>query len=183
MSSQFDQAKFDRDGENRFIWRMNPRRLEVEAWRDALFAVSGRLDTKLGGPSLENIERPRRTLYLKSSRNGDQVGSDEFLRLFDFPSVRASVAKRTFNIVPQQYLFMMNSRFMMARARDLVIRLHARHKDDDTARIHDAYRLLYSRQPTRQETDLGLEYVSGHPGRWQQYAQVLLCANEFMHIE
>ena len=186
MSSQFDQAKFDQDGDNRLLWRMNPRRLDVEAWRDSLFAVTGKLDTKMGGPPLDNINRPRRTLYLKASRNGDQVKSDEFLRLFDYPSSRATVAKRTSNIVPQQYLFMMNNPFMMARAKDLVARLQALHKDDDAARIQAAYQLLYGRSATEQETAVGLEYVSGNingENRWQQYAQVLLSANEFMHVE
>ncbi len=186
MNSQFDAAKFAIDGDNRLLWRMNPRRMDVESWRDALFAVTGQLDRKLGGRPLDDINRPRRTIYMKASRNGDQVKPDEFLRLFDYPSSRATVAKRTPNVVPQQYLFMMNNGFMAARAKDLVSRLKSEGAADDAALIASAYRLLYGRAATQAEIELGLGYLAGDnkdETRWQQYAQVLLSANEFMHVE
>lgn len=188
MSSQFDPQKFAKDGDNRLVWRMNPRRLDVEAWRDSLFAVTGKLDRKIGGPPADNVAMPRRTLYLQASRNGDRFASDEFLRLFDFPAPRATIAKRTTNVVPQQYLFMMNSPFMIERAQALVTQLNSTAKEN-APRIEQAYRLLYGRQPTAAEVEAGLEFVDHQPAaanrknRWQQYAQVLLSSNELMHIE
>ena len=95
MSSQFDQVAFDLDGDNELLWRMNPRRMDVESWRDSLLSVTGELDTSSGGPSIVDIARSnRRTLYAKISRNGDQFASDTFLRRFDFPMMRATVAER-----------------------------------------------------------------------------------------
>jgi hypothetical protein len=68
-------------GRNRLLWRMNPRRLDVEAWRDSLLAVTGELDRAAGGPPTDRIDSRRRTLYFTVSRNGDRFASDAFLRL------------------------------------------------------------------------------------------------------
>ena len=188
MSSRYDADAFAKDGENRLLWRMNPRKLEVESWRDSLLAVTGELDPALGGPPTDAImESKRRTLYGSVSRNGDHYKSDEFLRLFDFPAPRATSEARTVSTVPQQYLFMLNSSFMTARAKALAERL-AHESADDRARIERAYQLLYARPPEPGETDLALAFLadtaSGEPGaRWQSYAQVLLSAHEFRQIQ
>ncbi|MGZ0169595.1 MAG: DUF1553 domain-containing protein, partial [Planctomycetales bacterium] len=124
QSSRFRDDGFNTDGDNRLIWRMNPRRMDAESWRDSQLFVTGELDEAIGGPPIDNITASsRRTLYAKVSRNGDRFASDSFLRLFDFPQMRATVAERPSTIVPQQYLFMMNSQFMVARARALVARV------------------------------------------------------------
>ena len=186
-SSAFDQNAFDVDGDNRTIWRMNPRRMAVETWRDSLLAVTGELDTTTGGPSIDNIvDSNRRTFYAKVSRN-DPQRSDEFLRLFDFPIPRASSGKRTTNVIPQQFLFMMNSRFMLDRAKALADRLQ-KTENDQQGRITLAYKLLYGRQPTERELQTATSYLQsesppdGELNRWQQYCQVLLSSNEFMFI-
>ena len=117
MSSDFDEVHFEKDGDNRLLWRMNPQRLEVEAWRDSWLAVTGELDRTMGGvPTNALLSSKRRTLYTTISRNGDRFESDEFLRTFDFPAPRSTIATRTTSTVPQQYLFMMNSPFMLQRA-------------------------------------------------------------------
>jgi hypothetical protein len=190
MSGQYDEHSFNTDGGNRLLWRMNLRRLDVEAWRDALLSVSGDLDRTIGGPPADNIAVPRRTIYMQISRNGDQVQPDEFMRLFDFPSVRATVEQRTASAVPQQYLFMLNNEYMLNRAELLSARLQA-DAPSDGERITLAYRLLYGRLPTDSEQRLGLTYLTTNAAsppevqqmRWRQYVQVLLSSNEFMHIE
>ena len=53
LSSDTEPANAVKDPDNQFLWRASPHRLDVEAWRDALLAVSGRLDRTLGGPSLD----------------------------------------------------------------------------------------------------------------------------------
>ncbi|MBT6957433.1 MAG: DUF1549 domain-containing protein, partial [Opitutae bacterium] len=120
MSSVHDDAKFAKDGDNRFLWRMNPRKLDAENWRDSLLVASGELDFTIGGSPITNIlTSPRRTLYSKISRSGDRFDSDAFLRLFGFPAPQSTSAKRAVSTVPQQYLFMMNSSFMQKRAQAL----------------------------------------------------------------
>ena len=188
MSSRYHATAFTKDGENRLHWRMNPRRLEVESWRDSLLAVTGELDRRLGGPPTDKIlESNRRTLYGKVSRNGDRYLSDEFLRLFDFPAPRSTSEQRTASTVPQQHLFMMNSDFMAARAKALAARLQ-RESVEDRTRIERAYQLLYSRSPAADETAIGLAFLSDTAGgtagsRWESYAQVLLSAQEFRQIQ
>lgn len=188
MSSRMEVAKFEKDGDNRLIWRMEPRRLDAEAWRDALLAVTGGLDTTLGGPSTESLlESPRRTLYSIISRNGDRFESDDFLRLFDLPSARATSAGRMTSIVPQQFLFMMNNPFMMKRAQALVKRLTSGAPEEQ---ISMAYRQLFGRPASVQEIQAGLAFLRGLASAdgpppaeaWEQYAHVLLSSNEFLFI-
>jgi Protein of unknown function (DUF1553)/Protein of unknown function (DUF1549)/Planctomycete cytochrome C len=209
LSSRHSDANFSADGDNRLLWRMNPRRMDVEAWRDSLLSATRELDTTPNGPPIEDITRSnRRTLYAKVSRNGDFFRSDEFLRRFDFPSVRSTVAKRPRSVVPQQFLFLLNSPFMVDRAKALVMRLE-RMAEADAERIDEAYQLLFSRPPTEAEMTIGLEFLHSNapttaatgpdsvaqvPGPatsrhevnaispWTQYAQILLSSNEFMFV-
>ena len=69
-SSRFNQENFDKDGDNRLLWRMSPRRMEIEVWRDSLLAVTDELDRKIGGKPTDKIfDVKRRTLYTTISRN------------------------------------------------------------------------------------------------------------------
>jgi len=185
MSSSHDGSKFAKDGDNQLIWRMNPRKLDVEAWRDSLLAASGELDLTLGGAPTTNIMgSSRRTIYSKISRSGDRFASDAFFRLFDFPAPQSTSAQRAVSTVPQQYLFMMNSPFMLQRsaalAKDLAV------LPGDGERIQAAYERLYSRPADSRELEVGLAFLGPaeeSQGKWPQYAQVLLSAHEFMQIQ
>ena len=164
---------------------MNPRRVEVESWRDSLLAATGELDLKLGGaPTNEILNSPRRSVYATISRNGDRISSDPFFRLFDFPAPRSTSAKRTTSTVPQQYLFIMNSPFFQKRAGALAKRL-AREGETNEARIDRAYQLLFNRPPSTGERDTGLAFLSqaNTEAGWNQYAQALLGSEEFRYIE
>lgn len=186
-SSEFDETAFASDGDNRTLWRMTPRRMDVETWRDSLLLVTGEFDLALGGAPVENIvSSTRRTMYAKVSRN-DPLVSDKFLRLFDFPIPRGSAARRTTNVIPQQFLFMLNSQFMMDRARALLARLN-KESNSQTGRIKRAYALLYGRKPTAREQHVAATFLQNDSpppsglSLWQQYCQALLSANEFMYI-
>jgi hypothetical protein len=110
--------------------------------------------------------------------------------------MRATVAQRPQSIVPQQYLFLMNSSFMVQRAQSLVGRLHGAAESNEQ-RIKTAYQLLYNRSPGPLELQIGMEFVEGDPANddsvdsesdsqrlssWTRYAQVLLSSNEFMFV-
>lgn len=191
QSSRMHESSFAQDGDNRLLWRMNPRRMDVEVWRDSLLSVTDELDLSMGGPPFDDLTRSRRrTLYARVSRNGDQVPADGFLRLFDFPLMRATIAQRPVSIVPQQFLFMLNSEFMVQRAQAFVERLPSLEADPDVW-IHDAYRLLFGRRPTNEEAAVGRQFLAAESvdsgtveklPRSVQYAQVLLCSSEFMYI-
>jgi len=185
-SSDYDEQHFLQDGDNRFNWRMNPRKMAAESWRDSLLAVTGELSSDFGGqPAAGIFQTNRRTIYAKVSRNGDKYDSDRFLRLFDFPDPRSTSAGRSRSIVPQQYLFMLNSPFMISRGKALASRL-TREAKDDAARIDRAYALLFSRKPTPREKQAGLDFLavkaSGRP-ILERYLQALLSTHEFMQIQ
>jgi mono/diheme cytochrome c family protein len=196
QSSRFDSDAFTKDPGNAFLWRMNRRRLDVEAWRDAMLAVADRLDATIGGPSV-SLDAPsnhRRTLYATISRH-DLAW---MLRLFDFPDPNITSGGRALTTVPLQQLFVLNSEFMVTNAAAIASRLLSASRPDrtDGDRIRQAYLLLYGRAATERELNLGLAYLQSpepaaagapaqlnRPSRWQRYTQALLAANEFLFID
>jgi hypothetical protein len=179
-------ANTETDADNVYLWRANRRRLEVEPWRDALLAVAGRLDTTMGGPTT-NLRDPgnaRRTVYAKISRHD----LNSLLRLFDFPDANVTAATRTMTTVPQQQLFVLNSEFIVTQAKAFAARVQKATKDD-AKRIELAYRLAYGRAPSADELRIGRAFLASPKtpadklSKWEQYAQVLLAANEFMYVD
>ena len=189
-SADFDEKNFSVDGDNRLLWRMNRRRLEVEPWRDAMLAVSGNLDLTLGGPSkkLDDTNTRRRTIYGFVSRHK----LNELLRLFDFPDPNITSDRRTSTTVPLQQLFVLNSGFMNKQAQALVKRLEKDVPDGGSERIQRTYQLLIARQPTAPEVTIGEEFLkevgassekNDKLSPWLQYALALLGSNEFTYID
>ena len=188
--SDFDKQNFSVDGDNRLLWRMNRRRLEVEPWRDAMLAVSGNLDTKFGGPSgkLDDSNNRRRTIYGFVSRHK----LNELLRLFDFPDPNITSDRRSSTTVPLQQLFVLNSDFMNRQADSLVKRLEKDVPDGGSQRIRRTYQLLYARNPSDRELAIGEEFLkqveassekTDKLSPWLQYALALLGSNEFTYID
>jgi hypothetical protein len=186
LSGENDPANAAKDPDSHFLWRVTPHRLDVEAWRDAVLSVSGRLDRTQGGPSLDLSEpaNVRRTVYAKVSR----FVPNTMLALFDFPDANVSSARRDATTVPQQQLFVLNSGFMIDSAKAFAARL-AKAAPTDPERIALAFQLAYGRQPTEAERELGLDFLRATPrpsdslSAWEQYAQILLATNEFAWID
>jgi hypothetical protein len=185
QSSAGDARKRSVDPENRLLGRMNRRRLSVEAWRDALLSASGRLDRNLGGRSL-NPQDPgegRRTIYSAVSR----LELNRMLALFDFPDPNVHAERRIETTTPLQKLFVLNSPFMVSQAGHLAQRLETEVAPAaDERRIDRAYRLLYGRPASVPELRLGLAFLragDNRATRWQQYAHVLLAANEMLFLD
>jgi hypothetical protein len=181
QSSDVDPDKDAVDPANHQIWRMPRRRLGVEAYRDALLFVSGRLDQRVGGQSIQpdNPESRRRTLYSEVSR----MDLNPLLARFDFPDPNAHSAKRFETTTPLQKLFLLNSPFLVRQADALTERL-AQHGGSQRSRIELAYELLWGRKPDERELALGEAFVGQkHPGVWSQYAQALLISNEMFMVD
>jgi hypothetical protein len=194
LSSVNEPGNATLDPENQYLWRMSPSRLDVEAWRDALLAVSGRLDRTIGGPSLE-LNNPqkggpknvRRTLYALVSRSVP----DAMLTTFDFPDANVSSDRRSVTTVPQQQLFVLNSDFMVDSARAFAGRLEKAAPDEDQ-RIVLAFQFAFGRAPTAGEQKLGRAFLQAAAVNrspqdkltpWEQYAQALLATNEFAWVD
>ena len=159
QSSAEQPAALRKDSENKLLWRMNRRRLGFEAQRDSLLAVAGRLDTTVGGPSFLPASVPsvpRRTLYSFVER-GRTLPS---IRSFDMADPAQHTPKRHVTTVPQQALFMMNSPFVAEQARALAASIARETAGSDEDRIHSAYRRIFGREPTLDEVQLGLGFLS-----------------------
>jgi hypothetical protein len=179
-----DRAECRRiDPENVLLWRMVPRRLDFEATRDALLAVSGRLARTVGGPSVGDLTSPaatRRTLY----GHLDRLNVPGLYRTFDFPSPDATSPQRDATTVAPQALFLMNHPFSIECARRLVRRPDVAAEKDIAAKVTRLYRLLYGRVPRSEELQLAGEYLgAGDDVTWERYAQALLISNEFVYID
>ncbi|HVR76151.1 MAG TPA: DUF1549 and DUF1553 domain-containing protein [Planctomycetota bacterium] len=183
QESREEPASAAIDPDNVLLWRANRRRLEIEAWRDTILAVSGTLESTAGGPSHDPSEPAgtRRTVYSGISR----LQLNDMLRLFDYPDPNVHGPARAATTTPTQKLFVLNSRFLIEKSRALAMRLSRERGPDDAARVERAYRLLHGRGPDVEERRLALEYLSGggEGDVWERYAHVLLASNELMFLD
>ncbi len=198
LSSVYQQASSDRpncrqiDPENRLLWRANRRRLDLEAMRDSLLSVSGRLDLTMGGPSVDVAGDPRncrRTVYGVVDRQDLAA----MFRAFDFASPDASAERRPRTTVPQQALFAMNSPFVFEQIRALRQQAEAAARGNVEHCVEFLYRRILSREPARPELDRALRFISeakaDPPAKGEtlspveQFAQVLLMTNELMFVD
>ncbi|MEZ5351731.1 MAG: PSD1 and planctomycete cytochrome C domain-containing protein [Bryobacteraceae bacterium] len=181
LSSRTDAASNEKDPDNKLLWRGHVQhRLDLEALRDSMLAVSGELDSTVGGkPSPIGDSNFRRSLYLTVSR----TRLDGTMVLFDFPDPNATAEDRAVTAGPLQGLFFLNSPFVASRAEALGKRLAKEAGEDAAARIRRAYGLLLARGPDAEELKLGMDYVAaGGAKLWQQYLQALLASGEFTSV-
>ena len=144
------------DPENRLLWRMNRLRLDFEAMRDNVLAVSGSLDRKVGGRAVDiNGFSPRRTIYGFI----DRQNLPGMFRSFDFASPDQHTPQRFITVVPQQALYMMNSPFVVGEARKLAARPEVAGESDPAKRVEALYRLLFARPPVPDEVEMALEFI------------------------
>jgi hypothetical protein len=188
QSSHLDAARFAVDPDNRWLWRMDRRRLDVEAWRDAMLASCGNLDPRIGGAPLilSSADNYRRTLYGKIDRSDP----DAMLRLFDFPDPSAHAPRRVPTTTALQQLFVLNGPLMLRQAAALARRLTTEEPADAESIVRRAYRDLLARQPSPQELRLGLDFLAADDRARtpelpvvQQYCQALLGSNEFLFVD
>jgi mono/diheme cytochrome c family protein len=194
LSTTYQQASDDNpaaravDPENRLLWKMNRQRLDFEQMRDSLLAVAGQLDRRAFGRAVDIIDRPfsrRRTIYGFI----DRQNLPGLLRTFDFASPDVSTPQRFNTTVPPQALFLMNSPFVTEQAKHFAHRADVAWLSNDEKRIDRMHRLAYGRPAEADEVELGLRFLaaarenSGKLTSREQYAQVLLLANEFAFVD
>jgi hypothetical protein len=199
QSSRPDDATAEeRDPQNMLLHRMNVQRLEAEPIRDALLALSGRLDDRMYGPSvlphltpfMEGRGRPgrsgpldadgRRSLYINVRRN---FLTPMFLA-FDFPTPFTTMGKRSTSNVPAQALTLMNNPFVVQQARQWADGI-ARETADPPSRVRRLYQTAFHRDPTADELAAGLAFLAEGPAdvSVRDLAHVLLNVKEFVFVE
>lgn len=175
MGSANNPVALKTDPDNRLIWRMNRQRLDAEAIRDALLAVSGELVVSSGGPALamENHENtgslvakgvnppnythkvPRlgqefeRTVYLPVFRGGF-AGSDRIRSFFDFVNPAQISGQRPQTVVSTQALFLLNNDLLRKRAGVLANSLKEKHPRRDV-RLNELWLRILGRPITAEE--------------------------------
>jgi len=143
-----------KDPENRWLWRMNIRRLESEQIRDALLAASGELDLNPGGAPVD-ASKARRTIYTRVMRNT----RDPLLDAFDAPENFVSTGQRNVTTTPSQALLMMNGTYLIQRARAMAERLERQNLATQEALVTAAYRLAFGREPDSAERRDALAFL------------------------
>jgi hypothetical protein len=173
LSSNSTPAGMETDPDNRLLWRMNPRRMDAEALRDSMLAVSGMLDLYpiTGSPvtragegreglidlfrEMNNPSAAYRSIYLPILR--DQI--PEFLALFDYPDASLVTGDRDSTNVPSQSLYLMNSRDVMTAASSFAKRV-AQYEGDDRERLTHAFHLAYGRNPSEAEGQAARQFFT-----------------------
>ena len=189
QSSAYDQGNYQRDPDNRYLWRMNRRQLDIEAWRDTMLSVSGRLDLQMAGPAgvLAEAGNHRRTVYGQVARRD----LDSVLQMYGFPPPISHSPRREANITALQQLYVLNGEFIRRRAADLVGRLQPQRGLFSEEVVNQAFLLLYHRPAEKEELEMTRDYFQqSNPapadsgfGRWHQLFQVLLGGNELAFVD
>jgi hypothetical protein len=194
QSSQFNPAAAAIDADNRLLWRYSPRRLEGEAVRDAMLAVSGQINYAAGGPGFRPFELKifnshfynltdsigaefnRRTIY----RINVNSAKDPLLESMDCPDPSTKTPKRSVTTTPIQALGLMNNSFVQRQARLLADRVKAEDPDEPSRQIARAYRLAFGRVPL--ESELERATVLVREEGMSSLCWVLLNASEFVYV-
>ena len=191
------------DPENALLHRMNLRRLEGEAIRDAVLAVSGRLDPKLGGssvmvhltPFMDGRGKPnsgpldgagRRSIYTSVRRNF----LPPMMLAFDMPIPFTTMGRRNVSNVPAQALILMNDPFIVDQTRVWAKRLAS--VTDPAARVRQMYLAAFARPPAAAELKDALAFVTAQSQSlgtaptdervWADLGHVLFNVKEFIYL-
>ena len=187
------------DADNRLLWRMNLRRLEAEAVRDAMLAVADQLNRQQGGPGYHDF-RPflrggtqfyepldpvgpafqRRSVYRTWARGGH----NRLLDTFDCPDPSTLTPRRSVTTTPLQALALLNNSFVLRMADALA---DAALRDVDPTQANNAsivramFRRAYGRDPDAAESAVSEPFVARQGPA--ALARLLLNANTFVYVE
>ena len=174
LGAAYDPINYAADPDNTWHWRMSPRRLDAEAIRDSLLAVSGRLElTPPRGSQVAGSEGPVQTLQRFNLLDPDRACRSVYLPIlrdlvpdalavFDFAEPSLVVGDREDTTVPAQALFLMNSPFATRTAEAFADRLFAR-SPSAPERIRLAYQLAFGRPPTAPELSASETFFQQFP--------------------
>ena len=195
QSSASSPEGLAKDAGTRLLWRYPPRRLEAEAIRDSVLAVSGKLDLTAGGPGFDLFE-PNAN-YVKVFTPKKSFGPAEFRRMiyqqkprmqlddtfgaFDCPDAGQITPKRNASTTPLQALNLLNSAFAVQQAGFVGQRVEKEVGSDPAVQIQRVFQLSFQRDPTPQESAAAVKLIGeyGLPA----LARALLNANEFLYID
>ncbi|HEV3115985.1 MAG TPA: PSD1 and planctomycete cytochrome C domain-containing protein [Gemmataceae bacterium] len=198
MASRCDETSETADAQNKLLHRMPIRRLEAEAIRDAILAVSGRLDSKMFGPSVASYLTPhmagrgrpetsgpldgdgRRSIYLNVRRN---FLTPMFLA-FDYPIPFTTMGRRSVSNVPGQALALMNNPFVVQQAELWAKEVLADRNKNHRERVITLYVSAFGRPPDAHEYSQATAFLQGRDDveAWRDLCHVLFNVKEFIFV-
>jgi Protein of unknown function (DUF1553)/Protein of unknown function (DUF1549) len=203
MSKQWNATYAAQDPQDRLLWRVPYGRLDVEAIRDSMLAVSGQLNRQMYGPSMypevprealashsdpDKIWRPfvekeasRRTVYAFLKRSMIVP----LLETLDLCDTARSTARRVVTTVAPQALTLFNGDFANRQARHLADRLRQEAGPDPARQMELAFRLALCRPPSRTEAAALVQFLQGQSGDagLEQMCRVIFNLNEFAYSD
>nr|MCS5631615.1 DUF1553 domain-containing protein [Pirellulaceae bacterium] len=210
LSSTPNPQYLDSDPNNFLLYRQNIRRLQGEAIRDNIIAVSGRLDKKMYGPSMPVYLTPfmtgrgrpktgpldgagRRSIYISVRRNFIAP----LMLAFDTPVPFNSIGRRNVSNVPSQALILMNDPFVIEQSQVWAKRLAANDKQTSVDRIDQMIREAFGRPATkieladagdfleiqREQYGIAKENLMTDIRLWADLGHVLINSKPFIYID
>lgn len=202
MSAANNPVAAGLDPENHLHWRSSMRRIEAEAVRDSLLAVSGLLDTEMGGSMLHvgnrefvfnhtskdetTYDTTRRSIYLPVIRNH----LFDVFSLFDYSDASVPTGNRNTSTIAPQALFLMNSDLLRRSSQAFAERLAREVPNDESARISRLYALAFGRPPSTTEIEQSIVFVTTVADEtnsvergWEALCHVMLVSSEFLHLQ
>lgn len=194
QSTDYNSAAAAKDADTRWLWRFPSRRIEGEAIRDTILAISGRLNLTMGGRGFDLFDKRgglsgfqpvevfeqeglRRMIYAHKVRRE----TDAVFGAFDCPDGGQSAPRRRESTTPIQALNLFNSRFVLDASQAFADRVARDVGASDTAaQVVRAYELALSRQPTAEELADALPIVSDHG--LATLCRALINSNEFLFL-
>ena len=183
------------DAASRLLWRFPPQRLEAEPLRDAILAVSGKLDLRPGGPGFSafdpndnyvRVYNPRkdfgptewrRMVYMTKVR----MQQDSTFGAFDCPDGGQIAPKRAKSTTPLQALNLMNSEFVVQQAGFFATRLEDEAGKNVNRQVRLAFDFSYNRAPNKQEIEKAHALIAQYG--LATFCRALFNSNEFLFVE
>ncbi len=186
----------DVDSDNRFLWKMNPRRLEAESVRDAMLFVAGKLNDSMGGPSFEDVsikENNGTTYYEPIDTNDSRIfrrtiyrfnprgGRSALLDTFDCPDPASTAPRRAVTTTPLQALSLLNNSFVLQMSDYFAQRIRKAAGDDIEQQVLLAWRMTIHRTPDETELALATKFLVDND--LPALCRALFNVSEFVVIE
>ncbi|QEL19519.1 DUF1553 domain-containing protein [Limnoglobus roseus] len=195
QSSAASSDGLAKDAQARFLWRYPPQRLEAEAIRDSILAVSGKLDLTMGGPGFDLFEpnsnyvrvfTPKKTFGPAEFRRmiyqmKPRMQLDDTFGVFDCPDGGQIAPKRNRSTTPLQSLNLLNSTFLLQQAGFLAERVEKDAGAEPNARVKRVFTLAFQRPPSDREFSAAVALVKDHG--LPALCRAVLNANEFLYLD
>jgi len=195
VSLNAKQSPQNLDADNRLLWRQNSRRLDAESLRDAVLAVSGKLNLEMFGPGYRDFDYKEEYAPVYTYITADQpelwrrsiyrfvvrTTPDPFLTTLDCPNAANLSPTRNVTTTALQSLALLNNEFMLKQAGYFAARLAALPDSATASHVTMAFQSAFGRKPSIEELNASVAFVDSKG--LTEFCRVLLNANEFVYID